>query len=140
MGVSCLEVSVKFFSLIIVLIIFSVEANENSIFEAVALNSEYLTVDEHTEIKSLGLLSNGYKIYNYRHYFNNGDRVSTRIVAINRHNELIGIYGVNDWAIHLTEHCIIFSYPIDEGNSICLKSGKLPKQAWIDGENPTLFK
>ena len=51
------------FILIIGLSIFSLEASADSIFETVALNSEYLVMDTQTEIRLLGSLSNGYKIF-----------------------------------------------------------------------------
>ena len=130
----------KLFTLIICFLTFSAKADADAVFEHVASKSEYLRYDEQTEIKALGSLSNGYKIYNYRHHWNNGNRISIRIVAIGDNNELVGIYAVNDWASNLTSDCIVFPFPKDEGNSICLTDGKLPEQAWIDGENPALFK
>jgi hypothetical protein len=122
------------------LVVFEVSANDILLFKEVAKSSENLIIDSQTEIKLLGSLSNGYKIYNYRHYFNGGIRVSTRLVAIDKDNALVGIYGINDWAVNISGDCVMFPNIKDHGNSICLINNKLPATAWVDGENPVLFK
>lgn len=122
------------------LIIFAAQVNADAVFEQVAAKHEFLFFDKQTEIKFLGSLVNGDKIYNYRHYWNGGSRVSTRIVAVDKNNELVGVYAVNDWALHLKNDCILFPYSKKEGNTICLKNGTLPRQVWLDGETPTRFK
>jgi hypothetical protein len=105
-----------------------------------SLNSDYITFDEHTEAGKLGDLSNGYQVYNYRHYFNDNKRVSTRLIILKQTGELVGLYGVNEWAGSIKNDCIFFSYPENEGNSICLIDGMLPKTAWVDGENIEIFQ
>ncbi len=124
----------RFIIFICCLLVIDLSANDVYLFNKVAKSSEYLIIDSQTEFQLLGLLPNGYKIYNYRHYFNNGIRVTTRLVAIDNDNELVGLYGINDWAVNISGDCVMFSNTKEYGNSICLINNKLLKRtqnSWL---------
>lgn len=130
----------NYIAVLIALATLPVFADVNQVFKNIALKSDLLIVDEHTEFQFLGSLNNGNKIFNYRRYFNAGLRAATRLVVIDTQHNLVGMYAVNDWATHVDEECVYFAYPASEGNSICLESDQLPTQAWVDGSLPSLYR
>jgi hypothetical protein len=130
----------KFYSLIFLFACFIVEANCDENFSAIVKQTDVLICDESTTFEKLGSLSNGYQIYNYTHLFNGGMRASNRLVISDASGILIGLYSINDWATKVSGDCISFPYSPTYGNSICLSNEKLPEKAWLDGENPSLFK
>ena len=127
-------------SLMLLLCTFSyfISANEIDLFKSSA--NSYLEIKEDTDIEFLGELSNGYKIFNYFNVIGISHRGVSRVVAIDMNGVFIGMYPVNEGAKGIQGNCILFPFPKDHGNTICLKEGLLPKEAWIDGELPILFK
>lgn len=114
-----------------------INANEIELFKSSA--NSYLEIKENTDIKFLGQLSNGYKIFNYFNVIGISHRGVSRVVAIDKNGVFIGMYPVNEGAKSVQESCILFPFPKDYGNTICLTEGLLPKEAWIDGELPILI-
>ncbi|KNC68012.1 hypothetical protein [Pseudoalteromonas ardens] len=130
----------NYITVAIALVTIPTSSDISLIFKNTASSSEHIVIDDQTEFQFLGSLSNGDKVFNYRRYFNGGLRASLRLVVIGVKHDLVGMYEINDWATHIDELCVYFDYPASTGNSICLESGRLPVQAWIDGALPTLFR
>lgn len=102
--------------------------------------SEYLKFDEQVEIEKLGVLKNKYIVYNYTSIWGQAKRASIRLIILNRHHQILGMYDIKEWAISIEDSCIVFPFDTEVGNKICLIDNKLPRTVWLDGENPTLFK
>lgn len=52
----------------------------------------------------------------------------------------IGSYSVNDRPSEISGAGILFNAPKEYGNVIHFENGMPPKQTWVDGENPKLWK
>ncbi|EAQ66071.1 hypothetical protein MED121_02630 [Marinomonas sp. MED121] len=86
------------------------------------------------------MLKNKYIIYNYTSILGQAKRASIRLIILNRHHQMLGMYDIKEWAISIEDSCIVFPFDTEVGNKICLIDNKLPRTVWLDGENPTLFK
>ena len=64
---------------------------------------------------------------------------SFRLIFIDK-GVYLGSYGVNDRPAKVGRDFIRFPFRAEDGNRFECKAGELPKQAWLDGENPGLFK
>jgi hypothetical protein len=124
----------------ILLILFSCFVHAGPTPDNVCNLSENLICGSDTELSFFGTLGNKYKVFNYTYVFNNGTRAANRILFTIRDNEFVGMFNVDESPLKIKGYCIYFNIPEEEGNSICLKDGVLPQQAWVDGSNLELFR
>ncbi|KZM38899.1 hypothetical protein OA92_02950 [Marinomonas sp. SBI22] len=102
--------------------------------------SEYLRFDEQVEVKKLGVLKNKYIAYNYTSIWGQAKRASIRLIILNKHYQMLGMYDITEWATSIEESCVVFPFDTEIGNKICLIDNNLPRTIWLDGLNSELFK
>lgn len=102
--------------------------------------SDSLVCGANTTVTKLGVVGEGYTVFNYTHVFGMALRAANRIVIVDSSGKFIGIYAVTEPASRIEGKCIVFPVAEEYGNTICLERGMFPKTAWVDGENPELFR
>ena len=113
-------------------------------FKAVKKNRYTLKVDKYTTLRDAGELCTAQKCYEIGVWeWIHGHRAQ-RIMAfeIDRNSLIyLGGYGINTKQPFVIEGSkIVFRIRKDWGNEIEFGPDGPPAQAWIDGENPSLFK
>lgn len=100
--------------------------------ELCSLHENFICSDSTTTSK-VGVLENGYIVYNYTHVWGQAFRASNRIVVTSSSGAVIGIYAPPELASGVEGSCIKFSTRSENGNTICLNDGQLPTTALVDG-------
>lgn len=98
-------------------------------------------LDKASSIQEVGSIESGEKkfdIYYYAREFSN-QRLTQRLLVVEG-GKYLGMYALNDKPIKIEGDKILFPYAEENGNSISIVDGKVPAEAFLDGELFKFFK
>lgn len=98
-------------------------------------------LDDASSIQKVGSIESGEKkfdIYYYAREFSN-QRLTQRLLVVEG-GKYLGMYALNDKPTKIEGDKVLFPYAEEDGNNISIVDGKVPAEAFLDGELFELFK
>ena len=99
-------------------------------------------MDEAAEINPVGTYrypGDEIQVIYYAREFGNR-RLAQRLLLLSKLNGYLGMYAIADPPTGMVDGRIQFPYEPNLGDKISIVGGKVPDRAYLDGENPELFK